>query len=317
MVNLNIKLPDGFLDEEVRCGYTVSKEMKQLWAVELDLAVELQRVCNKYGIKYFADSGTVLGAVRHKGFIPWDDDMDFAMDRENYVKLCEHASEFKYPYFFQTEETDHGSYRGHAQLRRSDTTGILVNENKRKSRFNQGIFIDIFPFDKIPEDEREQKEYILELDKLKARYRNRLGFLMGQPSINPIKNIVKKILRPVACLIDSSLNITYKYFEEYDDYKSIYNKTDSHFAANLQLSSIDDYIVVNGDYFGEAPIIMDFEFIKVPIPSSYDEYLVTSYGNYKEYVIGTNFHGGLIVDTDKSYIEYLGKKVSKNNDMVL
>ena len=70
MVDLNIELPDGFLDEEVRWGYTVTSKMKEVWAVELDITAKIIEVCEKYNIKIFSDGGTTLGAVRHKGFIP-------------------------------------------------------------------------------------------------------------------------------------------------------------------------------------------------------------------------------------------------------
>ena len=88
MVELEIKLPEGFLEEEVIDGVKVDRKTKEIWAVEMDLYFQLRRVCEKYGLKYFADGGTLLGAVRHKGFIPWDDDMDFAMKRDDYEKLC-------------------------------------------------------------------------------------------------------------------------------------------------------------------------------------------------------------------------------------
>ena len=100
MVELKLALPDHFLEEEVRDGYTVSKEMKEVWAVELDLLAEFMRVCDRHGIVYYADAGTILGAVRHKGFIPWDDDIDVMMMRDQYDKLQKIGpEEFRHPYF--------------------------------------------------------------------------------------------------------------------------------------------------------------------------------------------------------------------------
>ena len=81
MVELSIQLPEGFLKEETRCGYTISEEMKTLWAVQLDLTVQLFRICEKHGIRLYLSSGTILGAARHQGFIPWDDDIDLTMTR--------------------------------------------------------------------------------------------------------------------------------------------------------------------------------------------------------------------------------------------
>ena len=83
----SIKMPDGFLEEEVRCGYTISEKNKKIMAIEIDLAERLIAVCNKYDIQLMAYAGTLLGAVRHKGFIPWDDDMDFAMTYADFLKL--------------------------------------------------------------------------------------------------------------------------------------------------------------------------------------------------------------------------------------
>ena len=100
MVSLNIKLPENFLDEEIRDDYVVSSQMKQVWAVELDLLNKILEVCKKYNIKIIASGGTLLGAVRHKGFIPWDDDIDLMMRRNQYDKLCDVAEkEFTFSSF--------------------------------------------------------------------------------------------------------------------------------------------------------------------------------------------------------------------------
>lgn len=82
-----IAFDEKFFEGEERDGFYVEKEMKQAWAAEMEVLMEVDRICRKYGIPYFADSGTLLGAVRHNGFIPWDDDIDIAMLRKDYMRF--------------------------------------------------------------------------------------------------------------------------------------------------------------------------------------------------------------------------------------
>ena len=97
----------SFLEEELRSGYLVSSKMKKIWAVQLDLLEQIKHVCSRYHLTYYADSGTLLGAVRHKGYIPWDDDIDIVMKRSDYNKLIEIAPiEFKKPYFLQSAHSE-------------------------------------------------------------------------------------------------------------------------------------------------------------------------------------------------------------------
>ena len=82
--------------------YKVSPKREKVWKIELDILMELDRICRKHDLRYFLDSGTLLGAVRHKGFIPWDDDIDLTMPRKDYDRLIEIASqELKSPYYLQ------------------------------------------------------------------------------------------------------------------------------------------------------------------------------------------------------------------------
>lgn len=207
MVDLKLDIPQSFYEEEERCGYVVKKEMKEVWAVELDLLAEFMRVCKKNNLIFYADGGTILGAVRHKGMIPWDDDIDLMMTRDDYDRLCKIAQkEFRFPYFFQTEETDPGSRRGHAQLRNSMTTGILFCEKKQKLKFNQGIFIDIFPVEDLPDNTSERQEYLKYLTFMRRIesfvFYNTIGY---RDSPNFIKNIIKKIVYYIFC----KFNISY------------------------------------------------------------------------------------------------------------
>ena len=83
---------DNFFQDETREGFLVEAEMKHAWAAELEVLVQIDKICAENGIMYYADSGTLLGAVRHKGFIPWDDDMDICMMRKDYIKFLSVAS---------------------------------------------------------------------------------------------------------------------------------------------------------------------------------------------------------------------------------
>lgn len=316
MVDLNIKLPEGFLDEEVRCGYTVTRQRKEVWAVELDLLEEFERVCNKYGLKYCADGGTLLGAIRHQGFIPWDDDLDIAMLRSDFEMLNKVApTEFKKPYFWQTEETDKGSARGHAQLRNSDTTGIIKieYEHQKNNNFNQGIFIDIFPFDTVIDDEKKLAEQDLKRMKLFKKYREILDLIdyfcfapwideTGKKHFN-----LKKIARHFKYkLLNSSYATVYDQFiNEITKYDNI---NDSKYVADLCMPlSLERIRRFRADFNDLKEV--DFEFLKIPAFVNYDRNLKMLYGdNYMKSVNTNSEHGGLILDTDKSYEWYLEKR---------
>ena len=94
---MNINMQDEYID-----GYFVSSKTKKIWNIELDMLKLLDDICKKYSLKYFVAYGTLLGAVRHKGLVPWDDDIDVFMLRDDYNKLARIApAEIQSPYFFK------------------------------------------------------------------------------------------------------------------------------------------------------------------------------------------------------------------------
>lgn len=120
--------------------------IKKVHEVQINLLVELKNVCEKHGLTYFIMYGTLLGAVRHGGMIPWDDDIDVALPRDDYNRLLEVAEEeFKDVYFLQTPWNDNCFYGGYSKLRNTQTTAI--EENNWWVHCCEGIGIDIFPLD--------------------------------------------------------------------------------------------------------------------------------------------------------------------------
>lgn len=309
MLPIKIQLPPNYLDEEIRDGYTVTPDVKKLWVVLLDLLHEFMDVCDRNNIRYFACGGTILGAARHKGMIPWDDDIDVMMFREDYDKLCEIATkEFKHPYFFQTEHTDHESIRGHAQLRNSLTTGILTNE-KGLFSFNQGLFLDIFPLDNVPNDPDLRIEYIKKIRKYKVDLRE-IRRYHHPPIYHKWRNVFKSVymyitdnLHYYGLLKQADLYETYCSFESY---MQKYNTAD---CSNVILSPLTNvrYMWPVKLFEGES-VYLPFEMLKVPVPSGYLEMLEITYGQWQKFVIGTSVHGNIIIDPEKNFKSYINER---------
>ncbi len=130
--------------------------LRKLQLTELEILKELDRVCRKHNLRYYVVGGTLIGAVRHKGFIPWDDDIDVSMPRKDFNKLCKIAKEeFGENYFLQTQKTEKDCYFYYAKLRKN---GTYFGEDKfEHTNLHKGIFMDIFPLDYIPECKILQK----------------------------------------------------------------------------------------------------------------------------------------------------------------
>ncbi len=308
MNNINIELPSSFFEGEEREGYLISPEMKKIWAVLFDLLNEFMKVCGKHDIHWWVDGGTLLGAVRHKGMIPWDDDIDVMMMRDDYNRLCAVApQEFSHPYFFQTEETDKGSIRGHAQLRNSETTGILLSERANKFSFNQGIFLDIFPIDNIPDDDalfREQVKKVQHYRMKSIEYRN----LTCNYHIAKRRNIFKMVAGYVLHLLE--MGPMHGHFDYAKPYKKFveegqkYNGLLSKRVCKMVLSPIKQRRIWQRCWFDET-IFMPFEMFQVPVPKNYVEVLDTFYGDWHTYKMGKNTHGGCLFDVDNPYTKYI------------
>lgn len=121
--------------------------LEKLHQYEVEILYEIKRICELHGLTYYLMAGTLLGAVRHKGFIPWDDDIDVGMPREDFEKFEQIVkNELKDKFYFQSMETDDTWKRYYAKVRMNDT--LFVERKDVQMSWNHGIFVDIFPFDK-------------------------------------------------------------------------------------------------------------------------------------------------------------------------
>lgn len=128
------------------------KTLRQLQMIQVEMLIEVDRICKKCGIHYNIIAGTLLGAVRHSGYIPWDDDADVAFLRPEYEKFREacktelDTSRF----YFQDHRNTEGYRWGYGKLRRKET--LFLREHQEHMPYEQGIFIDLFPLDGVPDN---------------------------------------------------------------------------------------------------------------------------------------------------------------------
>jgi len=126
--------------------------LKSLQKIQLECLVELDRICRKHSIKYSIDGGTLLGAVRHNGFIPWDDDIDVIMTRNEYERffhICKTELNAK-DFFLQEPRTDSFYRVGFPRLKRNNT--IYIRAGQEDSRQHNGVQIDVFVLDNMPDN---------------------------------------------------------------------------------------------------------------------------------------------------------------------
>lgn len=174
-----------------------NEELRRLQLVQLQILKEFDKVCRENDIKYILDAGTLLGAVRHKGFIPWDDDIDVRMLRSEYEKFREIAcKDFSDTIYFQDYRNEKAYPWLYSKVRMYGTRAVRVGQEHLGMR--DGIFIDIFPCDGIPADEKAFKKKCV-----KAQLCRRT--LYARTARVTATNILEKIKWNLVCLIPRTL----------------------------------------------------------------------------------------------------------------
>ena len=238
-------------------------EVKKL---ELEILLYIDEFCKQHNIEYFLNYGTLLGAVRHKGFIPWDDDIDITMTRENYDKFIKTFKQDTSKYKMISLETDKNYFNNFIKIHNSETT-ILYNDLAKG--YESGIFVDIFPLDKFKNKKIINISYFFVS----------LKYLSFNKKENVVYNDskIKDILRLTVWYLVKPINP--KFFANIiERLIKLYSSDSPTFSAFIISKNKEkDILPLNT---GKKLTQLEFEGHLFPAPENYDEVLTYLYNDY-------------------------------------
>lgn len=255
--------------------HTYKGKLSRVQQILLGYLLEVDRICKKHGIRYFLAGGTLLGAVRHHGFIPWDDDADVMMLREDFDRFMEVAKdELPGNIFIQTSETEAGNHNAYTKLRIDDT--LFATEFSAKySGMHNGIFLDVLSHDQTGSHSWSQKLHIRGTQFSRSvvfhkweqsPMRKEAGGIAARKLVD-----VGKYLIPMS-VAEWMQDHAYRFFQ---NTKSGYLYDGM--GRNLERGSFPK------EWLAET-VYLDFEGHSLPVPKEYDKYLTWLYGDYHEMI---------------------------------
>lgn len=247
---------------------------------QLEILNAIDHICKKHTINYVLFAGTLLGAIRHRGFIPWDDDVDIAMPRSDYerfMKVCDESLPDRF--FLQTFRTDPPYFNQYARIRRNNTTYL----QKRYAAFDMhhGIFVDIFPFDHAFPYNKFLKYYqicTISFSRFVAKFVNYAAnkqFVRSHPS--PLKRFLYTIARPLVRILSTDrVNLWYeRTITKLNTRPSPYC---THLTWRITSAYYRNYLIRNQDFLETT--LVEFEGASFPAPKTHHEWLTRIYGDY-------------------------------------
>lgn len=263
---------DFFLGE-TRDGFYIEPMMKCAWAAQLEVLAVIEQICNKYGLRYFADWGTLLGAVRHKGFIPWDDDMDICMLREDF-DLFIAVAERELPDEYRLFSIDTNENWTQFSARVINAASIDYS-NQRLQKFHgcpYVVGIDIFPLDAIPEDSQLESTftaYFAAIYQTGANY----GIISSD-----IDEIIPDLENLYHIKIDRNKNIQSQLLKSAKLIAKSYQNSESPIITELGFH-VSTKRFFRKEWYRDC-IFLPFEQFELPVPIDYDAVLTAQFGDY-------------------------------------
>lgn len=246
------------------------EDLRQMQIIQLEMLLEVDRICAKRGITYIITAGTLLGAVRHKGFIPWDDDLDVTMLRSEYDRFCQACEDDldRTRFFLQTHENTPGYRWGYAKLRRIGTE--YVREGQEHMDYPTGVCIDIFPRDNVPDSPILRPLHSLACFAIRKTLWSAVG---KKNAPNLVVRLVYEILSRIP---KKSVYAFYNWLVSYFGQK----ETEAVRILTIPLPGRKEGYF-SRRWFQEV-VHLEFEGFRFPAPKDYHEYLTFGFGSYLE-----------------------------------
>ena len=288
MISMTDTPPDiSFFEAEEREGFFVSSMMKRYWAAQIKVLAEIDRVCKKHDIRWFADCGTLLGAVRHGGYIPWDDDLDICMLRHDWVRFFEVAGDELpdgYRILSLRLEPEYAQVIG----RIVNADAIDTGEEHMKEFFGcpYTVGIDIFPLDGLCSDETAEEKRREIAGEVRKAYEL---VCSGRKDTPECRKMLANIERQSHTILHRRGNLTRELLLLTE---KLYMKYPSDRAENVALMPfwVSDHNHKYDRKLFENVLWLPFEYTAVPVPAGYDEVLRIEYGNYMDLHRGGGIH---------------------------
>lgn len=288
--------------DEIRCDFLVTTDRKKVWQVELELLAEFDRICRKYGLRYFADYGTLLGAARHKGFIPWDDDIDVTMMRPDYERLKQIMKQERLPepFFFQTAYTDNvGLFI--AKLMNKNTSGV---QDFSTDKYCQGIFLDIWPLDAALDGSGH-------MENMKTCYQELMYTVLNPEELmGKLQAGAESTISPAALQQLCRLPFEEKWQQLETFLCKHFHDSDSvavfMYLLNGKETGIDKSLY-------KDIVMLEFEGMKIPAPARYEEILNIRYGDWHKWVKFASEHNGTVFSADIPYKDLIAAYQGEGN----
>lgn len=248
--------------------------LEELHNTQLSLLSEFDKMCIAAGVEYTLVGGTLLGAIRHKGFIPWDDDIDVGMTSSNYEKfLNAYQDNVKSPLFLQSEQTD--KYYGYAYSKLINTSIPFFEQTTKDLKTVKGVFLDIFPFYLLGKSSLQSQLQIKEFKMINFYIKQQMGYINITDTSMKIKTVFARNWAKITnnLVLENAKATRTKILNRYSKQKDNHNFVNFSSPYNIKKDVIVNFDQLEYEY-------LPFENIKLPAVKNWDAVLRSVYGDY-------------------------------------